>query len=295
VVGLVVLSAGAPITAQDVQSLARVLRDSADARVRMQAAFALGGTGAKAAVRPLVVALARDKVPSVRAAAAGALGQLGSTQALDALRRAQEDQAAAVRKQASRSIRAIERQATAQERPAPSVAPYPRGAYPAAHVIPTEEQVAWARVRHVVAVGDMGNRTGFAGDRLAQVLRDEVGRHLTALQGVFHFDAHQGLADRAQTEIRRRRIPRARLDGNIVKVQPRTAGGQQAVRCEVSLVVLKDPDRTLQSVLSGAATGSADRRGDLADQRRRLAEQAVAGAVQSAMSGVPSALRSTAR
>jgi hypothetical protein len=291
-VGLMVLVAGAPSTAQDVQSLARVLRDSADARVRMQAAFALGGTGANAAVQPLVVALARDKVPSVRAAAAGALGQLGSTQALDALRRAQEDEAAAVRKQATRSIRAIERQAAAQE---PSAAPYPSGAYPAVHVIPTEEQVAWTRVRHVVAVGDMANRTGFAGERLAQVLREEVGRHLAGLHGVFHFDAQQGLADRAQAEIRRRRIPRARLDGNVVKVQPRAAGSQQAVRCEVSLVVLKDPDRTLQSVLSGAATGSADRRGDLADQRRRLAEQAVAGAVQSAMSGVPSALRGTAK
>jgi hypothetical protein len=297
--GLVALAVASPSGAQDLDSLARVLREGRADRVRVQAAFALGGTGEAAAVPPLVRALRRDGSDSVRAAAAGALGRLGSPRALGALRRAQEDRASAVRKQATRSIRAIERRrAEARRAKAPAgrkAAPAAAGrGYPAVHVVPTEEQVRWSRVRHVVALGDMGNRSGFAGPQLAAVLHGAVAQRLGALREVYGFDASAGLDERARREVRRRRIPLARIEGNVVKVQPRLAGREHTVRCEVSLMLLKEPGRTMQGMMSGAATG-ADRRGrDLARQRRHLAEQAVAGAVQSAMARIPSALRRAA-
>lgn len=285
---LLLLAVAVPTGAQDRGRLARLLRGSDDFRVRVQAAFALGNTRDPHAVHVLSDALAHDDSPAVRAAAASALGRIGSRRALPALERARRDQASAVRLQARQSIDRIEH--AAAPRAPRSHTRRSRRAYPPITVVPRADRVVWSRVRYVVGVGTMGNRTRFEGDALAEVLRREVRHRLEVLRGVLSFDADRGLEAEAAREIERRKLPRVRLEGNVVAVEPQHHGGTVAVRCKVSLMLLKEPDRTMQSMLSGAAVGKGPRHRDLRRQRRELAEQAVAAAAQSAMSGVPSAL-----
>ena len=90
------LSAVLPSSAQDTSVIIRTLRQGADFRVRVQAAFALGNTRDASMRRHLERAL-REPNPAVRAAAATALGRLGDARARGALRRARRDDSAAVR------------------------------------------------------------------------------------------------------------------------------------------------------------------------------------------------------
>lgn len=294
-VGLVV----SPVAAQDPHVLVHMLGHNRDSRVRVQAAFALGSTGNPSLVPPLTRALQGDRSAAVRAAAATALGRIGGPCAVAALQGALRDRSSAVRLQAQASLQAIRRRAEARARPPSRAAPRP-STNPAPSGTPATAQrrstgIAWNRVRYAVGVGTMGNKTGFAGDALAAVLREEVQHRLASLHGVMSFDARQGLLPGDVAEVQRRRIPRLRLEGNVVSADPRISHSVVAVHCEVSLMLLREPGLTMQSMLSGAATGSGPRRRDLRRQRWDLAQQALAGAVQSAMTGVPAALAHAAR
>ncbi len=297
VVGLLVAST-LPVAvsthAQDKARLIRVLNGDGDFRVRVQAAFALGNTRDESAVPHLTRALS-DSNPAVRAAAATALGRIGSARALPALRQAQRDSSAAVRLQASASLRVIE-EGGAREPDLPA-ARTPRATatrFPAITVIPTEDQIRWPRIRYVVFLGEMNNQSRFGGDHMARLLRSEVGRNLTLMRQVAVMPNPSSVEPRAEREIRRRRIPRLRVDGNVVSVQRRMRGGDLAVRCEVSLVLMDHPEQALRGELRGAASGSEPRRRARRDQEQRLAAQALEGAVRSAMSNVQTALQRAA-
>ncbi len=279
--------------AQDRAALQRLLDDKErDFRVRVQAAFAMGNTRDAAFGAPLTRALG-DANPAVRAAAATALGRLGDASTLPALRRAARDSSASVRMQVERALRSVE----AAGRPAPATPPLLApaagvGAYAAVSVIPAATAFDWREARYVVTVGEMNNRSGFAGEALAQKLRSEVERNLRLLRGVAVIGAPD---ERAEREIARRRLPRVRLDGNLARVERRAQASALSVRCEVSLVILDEPSRNMRGALSGAATGSDAPRGARPEQERRLAEQALEGAVRGAMRQAPAALAAVAR
>ncbi len=276
--------------AQDRAALVRLLDDTGrDFRVRVQAAFAMGSTHDAMFVASLSRALS-DSNPAVRAAAATSLGRLGDRSSLPALRRASRDSSAAVRMQAERALRSVESGAT----PAPPTNAAPQfaavagsGTYPSIRVVPTVEAVQWAQARYVVVVGEMHNRSGFAGDDLAQKLRSEVERNLRLVRGVAVLSA---MDEGAEREIRRRRLPRVRLEGNLARVERRARASEVSVRCEVSLMLLDEPSRNMRGALNGAATGVDAARGSRTDQERRLAEQALEGAVRGAMRQAPAAL-----
>lgn len=290
------LPAAIPGHAQDKSQLIRVLHGNADFRVRVQAAFALGNTR-DAAVIPALERALRDDNPAVRAAAATALGRIGSQRAIPALRRARRDSSAAVRLQVSASLRAIE-QGDRREADLPSERerrPTRAGRFPAITVIPSEREIQWRRVRYVVMLGDMNNRTRFGGDRMAGLLRSEVGRQLNLMRNVAVIGDPDGLDRRARREIQRRRISKLRMDGNVVSLRRRARGRDLSVRCEVSLMLLDHPDHNMRGELRGAATGSEPRRRQQRrEQERRLAAQALEGAVRSAMANADSAIRRAA-
>lgn len=272
----------------------RLLEDPGrDFRVRVQAAFAMGNTHDALFVAPLSRALA-DSNPAVRAAAATSLGRLGDRTALPALRRAARDSSAAVRMQAERAVHAVENGGSPET--GRSAAPLPAavgvGAYPLVVTMPTVQTVQWAQARYVVMVGDMNNRSGFAGDDLAQKLRSEVERNLRLVRGVAVLTSVDGTAER---EIRRRHLPRVRFEGNLARVDRRARATEVSVRCEVSLLVLDEPSHNMRGALNGAATGVDAARGPRGDQERRLAMQALEGAVRGAMRQAPAALAAVSR
>lgn len=94
----------------DVDKIAQRLSDGSSFQVRVQAALALGASGSEAAVRPLCGAL-DDDAPSVRAAAAAALGRLKKAAALRCLKaRMARENNEAVKTQLSRAYERIERE-----------------------------------------------------------------------------------------------------------------------------------------------------------------------------------------
>lgn len=279
--------------AQDRGALVRLLQDTRqDFRVRIQAAFAMGNTHDGTFVPPLSRALV-DPNPAVRAAAATALGRLGDRSALPALRQSARDSSAAVRMQVERAVRTVE----AGPAPAAAVAPHfapmaSLGAYPSITVVPTTESVQWAQARYVVVLGEMHNRSGFAGDELAQKLSSEVERNLRLVRGVAVVTTIDAAVER---EIRRHRLPRVRFEGNLARVERRVRASEVSVRCEVSLMLLDEPGRNMRGALNGAATGVDAPRGPRGDQERRLAVQALEGAVRGAMREAPAALAAVSR
>lgn len=287
VAAALVLAAGHPTHAQDRGTLVQLLRESDDFRVRVQACFALGNTRDPAVAQHLERALS-DNNPAVRAAAATALGRLAQRRSLPALQRAVRDPSAAVRMQAERAMRAID-QGPPPPAPSPTTGgPYPTsGAYPVISVIPSESDVAWTRARFAILLGNMENRSGYQGTAMSSLMRTEVMRHLRLVRGARVFE--RTIDASSQREIQRRRLPRLRLEGNLVRVQREARSNDLSVRCEVSLMLLDDPDRVMRGMLQGAATGTEQRSQSARDQERRLAEQALAGAVRSAMSNADSA------
>jgi hypothetical protein len=283
------LALAVPGGAQERRTMVRLLREGADFRVRVQAAFALGNTHDASARRPLERAL-RDDNPAVRAAAATGLGRLGRSAALTALRRARSDRSAAVRMQVERSIRTLS-QPSAPTMPSTAVRPVAAGGgfYPAVNVIPRAGHINWSRVRYVVVLGDMANRSGFGDAVLGTSMRREVARNLNLLRGVATFPEADQLNAAARRQIRRRHIPALRFDGSVAKLERRARRRDLSIRCEVSMMLLAEPGRSLRGMLRGAATGSEPRQRNRRAQEHRLAEEALSAAVRSAMSGVATA------
>ncbi|RLB55113.1 MAG: hypothetical protein DRJ42_07090 [Deltaproteobacteria bacterium] len=291
----------APTHAQDRAALTRHLSNRrSDFRLRVQAAFGLGNLRDARAVPALSGAL-HDPNPAVRAAAATALGRIASPRALPALRTARRDSSAAVRMQVGRSISSIEEAraaAAAAESSTPGSSRSRRyGAAPTISIMPRADRIQWPRVRYVVTLGDMENRSNFEGNGLETTLRAEVTRALRVLRGVAVMQSEIHLDDRARREMRRRRLPSLRLDGSIAEVQRNRRGRDVSVRCEISLMLLDGRRRSLRGELRGAATGTEPRRRDRAqraEQEKRLAERALQGAVRSAMSNASQALERAA-
>lgn len=286
-----------PGLAQDRATMIRTLSEADDFRVRVQAAFAMGNTR-DASFRPHLERALRDTNPAVRAAAATGLGRLGDRGALVALRRATRDDSAAVRMQAQRAISRIEEgdgaptvSAATTPRPAPNAG---SGFLPSVTFAPEARRVSWPTIRYAVVLGAMDHRTRHpSADQLVAKMRDEVLSSLVVLRGVAVFPNEGAIGETAQRELRRRRIPKLQLDGNIVRVDAQRGRSELSVRCEVNLTLVEEGN--LRGMLSGAATGSEPPRRELRTQTHRLAEQALAAAVRSAMSDAPSALARASR
>ena len=164
---------------------------------------------------------------------------------------------------------------------------------PMIEIMPREDRIQWPRVRFVVTLGDMENRSSFRSETLESTLRDEVTRQLRVLRGVAVIQSEIYLDDVARREMRRRRLPQLRLDGSIAQVRKQRSGRDVSVRCEISLMLLDGRHRALRGELRGAATGTEPRRSDRAqrvEQEQRLAQQALQGAVRSAMANARQAL-----
>lgn len=298
IVGLA--AAAGPTYAQDRAALIRHLSNTrSDFRLRVQAAFGLGNLGDARSVPALSRALS-DRNPAVRAAAATGLGRIASPRALPALRAARRDSSAAVRMQVGRSITSIEQARDRTAGAAPTKAPASRryGTAPTISIMPRADRIQWPRVRYVVTLGDMENRSNFEDDELETALRAEVTRSLRVLRGVAVMQSEIHLDDRARREMRRRRLPSLRLEGSIAEVQRQRRGRDLSVRCEISLMLLDGQRRSLRGELRGAATGtepSRRNRDQRAEQEKRLAGRALQGAVRSAMANASQALERAAR
>jgi hypothetical protein len=269
--------------AQDEAVLLRMLHDGHDFRVRTQAAFALGRKHDAQYVDSLEDAL-RDKHPVVRAAAATALGEIGSTAALPALQVAQRDPIESVATQARAAVEAINAAAAAR-------AGGNAAGMRAKLVVAGSAARVPAGARYALVLGDMHDQSGFSGDELSKVLATSLARELAHWHGVAMLDVH----DSASLEtVRQRGLPMFRLEGNVTQISRDRMGDQVAVHCELSILLMDEPGRNLRSVLKGAATGLEAPMGPLVAQQQRIARKAVDGAVRSALHNATSVIENAA-
>lgn len=310
---LAVFGASESASAQDHGTVIRVLEASRDFRARTRAASALGAS-ADPRVAPVLARALDDRHAAVRAAAADGLGRVGDAASVTALRAHLADGSVEVRDASRRAITAIEARraaaTTARATAAPTAGPATASAAttPTAPATPTSTPTApsaaagtvpsavppappidWGHARYVVVVGTMDDRSGFAHAPLTAVLRQEVMRQLATLRGVAVVT--EASLGSLESEIRRRRLRRYRLEGSIQAVQPEAMRHDVRVRCQVSMMLMDDPGRNIRAALQGAATGTEPRgRGAPVTQQQHLAERALLGAVRSAMTGTARAL-----
>lgn len=257
-------------------ALVRLLETSTEFRVRTQAALSLGRTtGGSSVVQALVRALA-DSNPSVRGAAATALGSVGDSASVAALQRlTASSQPAAVRTAATQAITAIQRRSggstsstgtTTTTTPATTLTAPPSS----------------GSSRYYVGVGAPGTRASRITPELLRHARSVLVSQVNAIDGVEV--APENESNSAATAVlQRRSLAGVFIDCSIVSADA-TANG---TRVAVSVVVGTYPGRDMRAILNGAATvpGASGPEADRA---------AIEGAVRGALRNLPQAMRSAA-
>ncbi len=239
--------------------LMRMLSNSAQFRVRAQAALALGSQKPDAQIVRALGSALGDEHPAVRAASAAALERLNDPSAVPALRRAQRDSDAAVRSAVRSALATLDRPAPTEPTPVPGSRGEPL---------------------YYVGVGLPGSQVGLGRAALSE-LRSFLVAKVAELEGV-QLAPEQEDRRAAERVIRERKLVGFFLDGSVTSIEVRPDG---AVRAQVSLIVASYPARDIRAMLSGAATVSGGGTGDAAKQ------QAIQAAFQGALRRLPQAMQ----
>lgn len=236
----------------------RDLARSPDFRARADAAVILGRTRPPGAREALETALG-DRHPTVRAAAANALAELGDPLAVAALaRRAGSETSPSVKAQMESAVRQLQRG------------------------VPSDQGGA---KRYLVRLGPMRNSTNVRGDEMRRVLHDATRWRARALRGAAVVSDGDSSPVAPASE---RRLPIITLEGSLTQLAESPMAGGVQVQAKVEFLVRRE--QTLKGTLAGGATtyGTSPTLTDLG--RRRLQDDAVSGAVESALRGADQGL-----
>ncbi len=243
------LVAAGDARADRVADLSRTLLESKREKARISAAVALGRLHDKRGVKPLVVALRKDRSRLVRAVAAAALGHIGDQRALPALRKATEDADKSVRKRAAEAVQRIEtrndgRKVASGKMEASQQISRARRFRMAARERPRIGEAPKLYVQ-IKSVTDKSNRRASKKSRelAAQSYRTYMHRELRA--------APEVTMDEEMAEDRSLRM--FKVDVTITRFSRRVKGPWVEIQCEVRLAVSNARGRMLSFLTGGAA------------------------------------------
>jgi hypothetical protein len=148
-------------------------------------------------------------------------------------------------------------------------------------------------VRYAVVLGEMRNRSDLPDGELAVLLYERIGQELRKLDQVAVFSLSE-MTEAVAQELLRRKVPTFRLEGNLSRLASGREGDQYKVRCEVSLLLMDEPERTLRGLMKGAATQSEQVSGGGDAQHVLLTHKTLQSAVRSAMSNASQAIEAAA-
>jgi hypothetical protein len=265
------LASGHSANAQD-----KELAESADFRVRVQAALRLGRAGA--ASRPDLENGLRDAHPAVRVACAAALGNIGDPASIPPLERAMKSETYATVKTAMKdTIDKLRGSANVKSAGASAAGDQP---------------TSLAGARYVVQLGVMKNISGQRGDDLDGIMRQAARAKAGTIKGAVVIDGNDPGVVKKATE---KRIPVLQVDGNLTRLtQVVGTDGATVISAKVDMSIRKLPGQTLKGTVSGNASGSNGSRGTeqgLVDLQNRV----VGGAVESAMGSMGAELASLSK
>jgi hypothetical protein len=252
------------------------LGDSADFRVRVQAALRLGKSGNKEARGELERGL-RDSHPAVRVACAVSLVNLGDAAAIPAIERAMAgEQTASVKASFKESIDKLR----AGGKPAASAGAASEGA------------VTVDSAKYVVQLGTMRNMSGVGSSDLEGHMRQAARRKAGSIKGAVIIDGTDAAVLKKASD---KKIPVLLVDGNLTKLtQANPPGGGVVVSANVDLSIRRVPQQVLKGTVSGAASAS-DGSPASTNGLNELQNRAVGGAIESAVGRVSADIATLAK
>jgi HEAT repeat protein len=276
--------------AEDERVLIRWLAHADSFRVRMRAALALVHAQDERAIGALEAALL-DPHPAVREAAAVALGQIGTHRSVPALREAARDANSSVAEQAKDALRSI----AAREMIVRALSTGRTQAQSSSFGAETRTAApatarSLAHVRYAVVLGEMRDQSALPDAKLPAILGERIDQELRKLDAVAVF-ALRDMTEGVTRELLRHKVPTFRLEG-VSKVSGDAVG--RPVRCDVSLLLMDEPERTLRGLLKGAATSTAQAPGKPGSQQASLVQQTLRSATHGAMANILAAIEAAA-
>ena len=260
----------------------RELTESADFRVRVQAALRLGRTGGAASRADLEAGL-RDAHPAVRVACAVALGQMGDAAAAPALQQA-------MRTESFPSAKTSMKEAHEKLRANAGARAESRVGFAAAAAV-ADPRAGVEKAQYVVQLGTMRNNTGQRAD-LESAMRSAARVKAGSIKNAVILDSPDAAILRRAHD---RKIPVLLVDGNLSRLSQTTGkDGGLIVSAQVDLSIIRVPGQTLKGTVSGKASASDDAR-NTNKGITELQNRAVNGAIESAMSSVGSEIAALAK
>jgi hypothetical protein len=247
--------------------LTRMLQEGQSFQVRAGAAAVMGQRRDQNG-RPDLEGALGDSHPTVRAAAANALGRIGSTESLPPLREVTHDRVREIAATAQSAIQTIQVHAASD--------------------LPVQPVAVASKPRFGLMLGDMVNQSAFVRPEVSQALGIALQRQLRGVPGVVLFETERESELKAAAGSG---LAVFRLDGAVTNLSAvTTEDGHLSMHCEVALLVVDRPTGSLRTLFKGAARAVEVPKGDLDEQRLDIAQRVVAGAVRSALRNADSAL-----
>ncbi|MEM9491286.1 MAG: HEAT repeat domain-containing protein [Myxococcota bacterium] len=230
-----------------VDRLVHALTQSDNYKQRISAALSLGKVDGEARAVDALIAGLDDEHDTVRAVAAKALGQLGDTRALPALRRMENDDSARVRRRAARAVTKLEVRARRQARAQARQYQVSRGVgQPGFGQSPR----AVARPQLYLTVKTTTDRSSEDSSRWVRQRRArEMKKQLrSAFESAPEITTNRRLA-------RKLGVERYQIDAAITRLAHRARGATVEVQCQIR-VAISDERGKMLSFLNGAAAVS---------------------------------------
>jgi hypothetical protein len=244
--------------------------------------------GGDAGISALEHAL-QDRHAAVRTAAASALGEIGAHRSISALQAATADRSPTVSDRARIGLQMIAtRDAATRDPSVPASVPPPTDSAALARAAEPKAADSVPGVRYVLVLGDIRQRAFSAGQDLSPLLRALLTAELRKLEQVAVLTVAELTSKRAHA-LESKNVPMLRLEGNLRRTDTKPGAGEVETRCEVSLVLLDERERTMRVALKGAASGRERLHGPAAE-RLALARKTLKGAVLSATGDLLQAL-----
>ncbi len=253
--GLVVLSFFAHADS-NVGRLVDLLLDSKSHRVRTEAAYSLGNLNCANAREALLHAL-MDPHEAVRTAALSSIAKIGDRSTVGALRGFQ-DKNHVVRDQLHRTLIYLEERFPGTRRP-----------------------VNWRKIRSVIEIGSVADRSRIGRKGLSSDLEKYLTRHFRMHPGIA-VEKGNGSLDRLSDIIKRHRIKPLIVTGNLVSLSKRNAVKEVIWEAALSVTVLDYPDRSICAMINNSAQVHRPERIYEENQDHSMQDRAIEEAIRAA-------------
>lgn len=267
----------------DVAAQAKILKTAEDFRFRVDACLKLGASGDFKARKPLEGAL-DDPHPTVRQAAASALGKLGDVLAIPAL----EDRLGKEKNPPTKQ--AIESTITALK----ASGGVGGGGGGGGNAGGTGAAPNWGTVKYVVKLNKINNETGVRGAELSKVLEEASRRKFGGIDGVYVLPSDSATMGKYINEAQSKGVPVLGVDGRLVSLDRSKFAGDLRIQAKVSFAFSK------LAVIKSSIEGNASSIGNASVEKNqksleKLEDMAVDGAVMSAMVKAPTAIAAASK